>query len=167
MVVAASGPIDACDAFRYFCKATPPMNPALFSSSYPARARVWRTSWAGGGASSCGVKKLSEAVDATRVMGGSVGGSCEELGERGRESGRGETSRGGSGCSRCATASQPGACSGRGDVGFDGARRWNRRCDSMSALVTSVTRQTGPCGMSSWSKGLGQEAAEEAWERSG
>lgn len=80
-------------------------------------------------------------------MGGSVGGSCEAVGERGRGLRFGETSGGGGGWSRCAAGSQEGACSGRGEVGFDGARRWNRRCDSMMG----VSRRVAPLRLS-WSQ---------------
>ncbi len=90
---------------------------------------------------SSGANGASESGDATRMMGGNVGGSCEAVGERGRElgcGGCGETSRVLGGRSRCAAGSQTGFWSGSGEVGFEGARRWNRRCDSI------LSRKVGP-----------------------
>jgi len=77
--------------------------------------------------------------EVTRVMGGSIGGALEALDDLGRAS-----LRGGISSSRRAfeAASHAGGGSGRGDVGFDGARRWKRRCDSIFffCLVISVPR---------------------------
>ena len=137
-VMARAGPA-RCGSWAdwYFRKATPPMKPCLFPSLYPARG-------GGGALLSSGANEASESGDATRTMGGNVGGSREAAGERGRGlgcggyGGCGETSRMLGGRSRCAAGSQTGFWSGSGEVGFDGARRWNRRCDSI------LSRKVGP-----------------------
>ena len=56
-------------------------------------------------------------------MGGSIGGTLEELDDRGRVSGRGKASSAVKLRSCSAAASHAGGGSGSGDVGFDGARR--------------------------------------------
>lgn len=87
-------------------------------------------------------------VDANRAVRGSVGGRLERLGDRDGASGCGETSRADCGCSCCAAVSQiwaAGAWSGSGDGGFDGARRWKRRCDSIVQIAGMGTRLYTSC----------------------
>jgi hypothetical protein len=82
-------------------------------------------------------KPGSESADVTRAIGGSIGGSCDELDERGRLSGLGDISGLGKtswaikGCSGIGTESHELGWSGRGEVGFEGPRLWKRRCDSI------------------------------------
>ena len=62
--------------------------------------------------------------DATRGIGGNIGGFSTELDDRCETSGRGETSRTACDCSYCAAApSRAEDRSGNDDVGFDGPRR--------------------------------------------
>jgi hypothetical protein len=68
----------------------------------------------------------SDSDDVTRVIGGSVGGREDELDDFGRASGDvASCEYGGWGCK--GEGSQCVVCSGPGDVGFDGPRRWKRR----------------------------------------
>ncbi len=141
MMAAESGTWTSWAALRSsrFFRATPPMKPGFVLLSYAGRAGGGREGCDGvcvrtGEAGSCGANRRSEPVEATRTIGGRVGGCWAG----GRASEFGETCWGGCGCgcgwSRCAAAgsqTEAGACSGRGEVGFDGARRWKRRCDSM------------------------------------
>lgn len=73
------------------------------------------------------------SVDATRGIGGRTGGFDDEAADRGRSSMSADDDDpgGGGGCGDGPESHDDE--SGSGDVGFDGPRRWKRRCDSMVA----------------------------------
>lgn len=109
-------------------RATPPMKDGvlLLACEEPAEdlhgsaATTWAMDWA----LLRELESSSLVGDATRGIGGSVGGFSTEVEDRCEASGRGEISRAACDCSCCAAApSRAEDRSGNGDVGFDGPRR--------------------------------------------